>query len=223
VDAASSLGPILSIFALLPVFWALFDQTFSTWVLQGEKMVPYQLGNWTIGPEEMLSANPLLVLILVPVMTLWLYPLLGGLVTPLRRMSCGMFLSGLSFVVVAMLQQRIEAGAQLSVLWQFLPYIILTIAEVLVSTTGLEFAFSQAASTMKSTIMGFWYLAVAFGNLLVSLLTKLLAGVGPSAHDASVSTSRFMMYAMMTFFVAIIFSVIAMRYRYRDQGRSIAT
>lgn len=218
VDAASSLGPILSIFALLPVFWALFDQTFSTWVLQGEKMVAYQLGNWTIGPEEMLSANPLLVLILVPVMTLWLYPLLGKLVTPLRRMSCGMFLSGLSFVVVAMLQTRIEAGAQLSVLWQFLPYIILTIAEVLVSTTGLEFAFSQAASTMKSTVMGFWYLAVAFGNLLVSFLTKLLAGVGPSANDASVSTSRFMMYAMMTFFVAILFSVIAMRYRYRDQG-----
>jgi POT family proton-dependent oligopeptide transporter len=220
VDAASSLGPILSIFALLPVFWALFDQTFSTWVLQGEKMVAYQIGKWTIGPEEMLSANPLLVLILVPVMTLWLYPLLGKWVTPLRRMSCGMFLSGLSFVVVAMLQTRIEAGAQLSVLWQFLPYIILTIAEVLVSTTGLEFAFSQAAPTMKSTIMGFWYLAVAFGNLLVSFLTKLLAGVGASAHDASVSTSRFMMYAAMTFFVSILFSAIAARYRYRDQGVS---
>jgi hypothetical protein len=36
VDAAKSVGPILSIFALIPVFWALFDQTFSTWVLQGE-------------------------------------------------------------------------------------------------------------------------------------------------------------------------------------------
>lgn len=348
VDAVSSLGPILSIFALLPVFWALFDQTFSTWVLQGERMKscftsnaslfvpsdvkdtdgfakvflfgtnaastqvtktnsvvstnfaalhvwsqfsaasqnlvrdtnqPVLLRNqaianelntliagpslydtnhfsglsigidselmlkgeigeselprlnrllleevfpdeisklYRIGPEEMLSANPLLVLILVPVMTLWLYPLLGGLVTPLRRMSCGMFLSGFSFVVVAMLQTRIEAGAQLSVMWQFLPYIILTVAEVLVSTTGLEFAFSQAASSMKSTIMGFWYLAVAFGNLLVSFLTKLLAGVGPSAHDASVSTSRFMMYASMTFVVAIFFSLISMRYRYRD-------
>jgi dipeptide/tripeptide permease len=346
VDAASSLGPILSIFALLPVFWALFDQTFSTWVLQGEKMKSCFISSvstitptdvkepdafvrvflygtngastrvtktnsvvntnlaalyvWSqfspagqgvirdtnqpaklraetmatelnrlvvgpsfyetnrfatlsvsidaslmlsaqldpskmprlnrllledvfrdelsklyrIGPEEMLSANPLLVLIFVPVMTLWLYPRLGRLVTPLRRMSCGMFLSGVSFIVVAMLQSRIDAGEQLSVLWQFLPYIILTVAEVLVSTTGLEFAFSQAASTMKSTIMGFWYLAVAFGNLLVSFITKLLSG--PNADDASVSTSRFMLYALMTFVVAVFFSLVAMRYRYRD-------
>jgi proton-dependent oligopeptide transporter, POT family len=219
VDAASSLGPILSIFALLPVFWALFDQTFSTWVLQGEKMVPYKLGNYTIGPEEMLSANPLLVLIFVPVMTLWLYPMLGNLVTPLRRMSCGMFLSGLSFVVVAMLQQRIDSGEQVSVLWQFAPYVILTIAEVLVSTTGLEFAFKEAAATMKSTIMGFWYLAVAFGNLMVSFITKLLAGSGSNADDASVSTERFMLYAGMTFVVAVFFSLIAMRYKYRGEAK----
>ena len=32
--------PILMVFALAPVFWALFDQTFSTWVLQGEMMKP---------------------------------------------------------------------------------------------------------------------------------------------------------------------------------------
>jgi dipeptide/tripeptide permease len=38
VDAASSLGPILSIFALLPVFWALFDQHASTWVEQARQL-----------------------------------------------------------------------------------------------------------------------------------------------------------------------------------------
>ncbi|MBK8000311.1 MAG: hypothetical protein IPK15_16715 [Verrucomicrobia bacterium] len=174
---------------------------------------------YRIGPEEMLSANPLLVLIFVPLVTLWLYPMLGSLVTPLRRMSCGIFLSGLSFVVVAMLQQRIDSGAQLSVLWQILPYIILTIAEVLVSTTGLEFAFREAAATMKSTIMGFWYLAVAFGNLLVSFITKLLAGSGPNAQEASVSAGRFMLYAGLTFIVAVIFSLIATRYKYRGETK----
>ncbi|MCS7338633.1 MAG: POT family MFS transporter [Verrucomicrobiae bacterium] len=217
VDAAKSVGPILSIFAFAPIFWSLFDQTFSTWVLQGAQMVPYKLGNYTIGPEEMLSANPILVMIFVPVMTWWVYPLLGRLATPLRRMSAGMFLGAVSFVVVAMMQARLEAGEKLSVLWQIVPYVIITIAEVLFSTTGLEFAFREAAPSMKSTIMGFWSLTVALGNLFVSVLTKVLAAAG-GAHDAAVSTHRFLLYAGMTFVVAIGFSVVASFYRYRDDA-----
>lgn len=215
VDAAKSVGPILSIFALVPIFWSLFDQTFSTWVLQGKNMVPYQLGNFRIGPEEMLAANPLMVIILVPVMTLLVYPALGKLATPLRRMSAGMFLSAFSFVVVAMMQTRLDAGQTFSVLWQTLPYLIITMAEVLVSTTGLEFAFREAAPSMKSTIIGFWWLTVAVGNLFVSVLTKMLEGAG-GGSDASVSTQRFMLYAGMTFGVAILFSIVAAFYRYRD-------
>src|SRR5438034_10270669 len=49
VDAAKSIGPILSIFLLIPPFWALFDQTNSTWVLQGQKMVSFRLFGLEIG------------------------------------------------------------------------------------------------------------------------------------------------------------------------------
>jgi len=214
ISAARSVGPILFVFALVPIFWALFDQTFSTWVLQGEKMTPF-LG---MGPEEMLAANPFLVIILIPIMTWGLYPFLGRLVTPLRRMSVGMFLAGFSYIIVAMLQARIDAGAHLSILWQTVPYVVLTIAEVLVSTTGLEFAFREAAPEMKSIINGFWNLTVTMGNLMVVGITKAFPGTGENAHNASVSASRFMMYAGMTFVVAILFSVIAAFYTYRDKS-----
>jgi POT family proton-dependent oligopeptide transporter len=216
VDAAQSVGSILSIFALIPVFWALFDQTNSTWVLQGIKMLPFTLFGLEIGAEQMQSANPLLVMILVPLLTLGLYPRLGRLVTPLKRMSFGLFLTAGSYVIVALLQRQIEAGAHLSVAWQALPYLVLTTGEVLVSTTGLEFAYTQAAPEMKSTITSFWLLTVAFGNLLVTAVTNLFAGSGPGAHEASVSTSRFFMYAGLTFVTAILFSIIAARYRYRE-------
>lgn len=215
IAAARSVSPIIFVFTLIPVFWALFDQTFSTWVLQGGKMVPYQIGNWTIGPEEMLSANPLFVMIFLPIMTWWVYPKLGRLATPLRRMSAGMFLGAASFVIVAVLQNRIEAGAQLSVLWQVVPYVIITLAEVLVSTTGLEFAFREAAAEMKSMMIGLWWLTVAVGNLLVSAFTKVLAETG-GGHGDAVSTNRFLTYAGLTFVVAIAFSIVAAFYRYRD-------
>jgi POT family proton-dependent oligopeptide transporter len=144
------------------------------------------------------------------------YPRLGRMASPLKRIGLGLFLTAVSYLVVAALQRQIEAGAQLSVAWQTVPYIVLTTAEVLVSTTGLEFAFREAAPEMKSTIMSFWLLTVSFGNLLVTAITKLFSGPGLEAHSASVSTGRFLLYAGLTFVVAILFTFVAVRYRYRD-------
>ena len=230
VDAAASVLPILGVFALIPPFWSLFEQSNSTWVLQGEKMVPVPLTGmaatllgWLFGKEisaeQMQSTNPMLVMILVPLLTLAVYPWLRRWVTPLRRIAAGMFVTAVSYVIVGYLQQRIEAGDKLSILWQIVPYVVLTLAEVLVSTTGLEFAYSQAAPTMKSTIMGFWLLTVAIGNLLVSAVTTFAGG---GNHEASVTSGRFFFYAGLVAVVAVLFMGVAMLYRYRDQTSAAA-
>lgn len=216
VKAAASVGPILSIFAMIPVFWALFDQTHTTWVAQGTKMTPFELPfSITLDASAMQAMNPLMVMILVPFLTLLIYPVIGRMAAPLKRMSAGMFLAGFSFVVVAWLQKRVDGGEQLSILWQTVPYLILTAAEVLVSTTGLEFAFREAAPSMKSTIMGFWNLTVSLGNLLVMFITKVLGNAG---GEGSVTPGRFLIYAGLTFFVAVVFTLIAIKYRYRDES-----
>jgi POT family proton-dependent oligopeptide transporter len=134
-------------------------------------------------------------------------------------MGAGMMLASLSYVVVAMIQTRVDAGMQLSVLWQTLPYFILTTAEVLISTTGLEFAFTQASAEMKSTIMSFWLLTVAVGNLFVPLITKLKSAVIKTAvaegGSVAVNASTFYLYAGLTFVVTILFVVVAMQYKER--------
>jgi POT family proton-dependent oligopeptide transporter len=224
VDAAASLLPILGVFLLIPPFWALFEQSNSTWVLQGEKMVAVPLTGiaqtllgWIFGKEisaeQMQSANPLMVMLLVPLLTLGVYPALRRWVTPLRRIGAGLFVTAFSYVLVGYLQQRIEGGDQLSILWQSVPYLVLTLGEVLVSTTGLEFAYSQAAPTMKSTIMGFWLLTTAIGNLLVSVVTTFAGG---ASHEGSVTSGRFYFYAGLVAVVAVLFMGVAMLYRYRD-------
>jgi POT family proton-dependent oligopeptide transporter len=215
VEAAKSVAPILALFALIPPFWAMFDQTNSTWVLQGEKMTAVNILGLNVGAEQMQSMNPLLVMILVPIMTLGIYPLVGRLASPLRRMSTGMFLGAASFLVVAWIQRQIDAGHEMSILWQTVPYVILTIAEVLVSTTGLEFAFREAAPEMKSLIMSFWLLTVSVGDLLVALVTKALSKASNEA--GSISAGRFVLYAEITFVVAILFSLATIFYRYRDK------
>jgi len=223
VEAARSVGPILMVFAPITIFWALFDQTSSTWVMQGNQMQAVQLTkSFAIGAEQMQSMNPALVMLLVP-LTLFLYPRLekwtGIRVSPLRRMGVGMVLAALAYVVVALIQTQVDAGHKLNILWQTLPYFILTTAEVLISTTGLEFAFTQAAAEMKSTIMSFWLLTVAVGNLFVPLITKLKGAMiqtaGGAGESAAVSPSTFYLYAGLTIAVAAIFVLVAMAYKER--------
>jgi len=215
ISAARSVAPILAVFAFIPPFWALFEQSNSTWVLQGAQMQPFNFLGMTIKAEQMQSLNPLLVMLLIPALNWGVYPLLekmGLRVTPLRRMSLGLVLTAASYILVGWLQYQIEAGHSLSLAWQSVPYVILTTAEVLVSTTGLEFAYTQAAPSMKSMIMSFWLLTVAIGNLLVTTITQL----GGSHGDESVSSGRFYLYAVLTFAVALLFIIVAVRYRYRE-------
>lgn len=216
IAAARSVAPILAVFSFIVPFWTLWDQSLSTWVMQGSQMQSFRFLGLNVGAEQMQSLNAILVLILLPVMTWWLYPLiekLGLRVTPLRRMSTGMLMMTFCFVLVAMYQQQLEGGATLSLALQAWPYLILTTAEILVSTTGLEFAYTQAAASMKSTIMSFFLLTTAVGNLLIVTITKLGSGHG----DESVSSGRFFFYAAMMAVVGILFTIIATRYRYRDE------
>lgn len=218
VDAAASVGPILGVFAMIPPFWALFDQSTSTWVLQGDQMQPFNVFGFAVTAEKMQSANPAIVMLLVPLFTLGIYPRIGRLGTPLRRMGTGLVLAACSFLIVGWLQGRLERGETLSLAWQILPYVVLTAGEVLLSTTGLEFAFTEAGKQMKSTIMSFWLLTVAVGNLMVSWITRWL-GTG----DSAVTASRFQMYALLTFAVTFAFVAVAMLYRYRNPANAQGT
>lgn len=171
---------IMTVFFLVSIFWALFDQHGSSWVIQAkamERVVPL-FGSEPVDPQQVAALNPLLVMLLIPFVNYVLYPgveKLGVKATPLRRMTAGMLVAAASFVAVALIQQRIDVDGpgKVPVEWQLVPYLIITLAEVLVSVTGLEFAYTQAPKRMKSTIMGFWLLTVTAGNVLVSIISKI--------------------------------------------------
>jgi POT family proton-dependent oligopeptide transporter len=106
----------------------------------------------------MQALNPMLVMLLIPFNNLILYPMLkrmGVELTALRRMGLGIAFSGLAWIVVGFMQLAIDGGNSIDITWQILPYALLTFGEVLVSATGLEFAYSQAPLAMKGVIMSF--------------------------------------------------------------------
>lgn len=176
-----SAARVLLVFAFIPAFWALWDQSQSEWVLQAGKLDLALLPGITLLPAQVQLANPALVLLLIPLFTYRIYPglsRLGLTPTPLRRIGAGLLMTALSFVVIACLQGRIDAGQAPSVWWQILAYLILTIGEVMVYVTGLEYAYTQAPPRLKSLLTAAWLLTVSVGNLAVSLINDSIAAGG---------------------------------------------
>jgi len=78
------------------------------------------------------------------------------------------------------------------------------VGEILVSVTGLEFAYTQAPLTMKSVIQSFWNLTTAAANLAVALASALAFFTG---------TALFFYYAGFAYLAAIGLGLVARRYK----------
>jgi len=228
VDGVRAVLRVLVIFALVTPFWSLFDQKASTWILQGNQMaIPGWLPDWLNQPAQMQLLNPLLVMILIPFNNLVLYPALrrmGYEPTALRRMTVGIVFSGLAWIAAGGFQLIIDGGDPLSIMWQILPYALLTFGEVLVSATGLEFAYSQAPAAMKGVIMSFWNLTTTIGNLWVLLANAAVrndAVIG-SIERTGLSEAAFLMFFFAGFalLAALAFGLYARRYREVDNYRA---
>lgn len=180
VDDVKTVYNVLAVFAFIPIFWALWDQNLSEWIIQATKMDRYVLGIHLL-PEQIQTVNPFFLLLFIPVFNYWIYPFLekrGLKATPLRRIGAGLVLTAVSFIIIALLQEKIDSGAQPSIWWQILAYAILAAAEVLVSITGLEYAYTQASKSMKSTMIAIWLLTTALGNLFTALINRSIAHEG---------------------------------------------
>jgi POT family proton-dependent oligopeptide transporter len=210
IEGVRAVFRVMLIFSAIPIFWALFDQKASTWVVQATTM-DLQVGSWKLAPSQLQALNPVMVMVLIPLTNLLVFPWLekrGWSPTPLRRMTAGMFIAGISYAMVGTIQVVLDGGTQLSVLWQTGPYLVLTLAEVLVSATGLEFAYSQAPQSMKGVIMSLWNLTVTIGNLLVAALSAL------NVFEGAAGSMFF--YGGLIFLAAIAFAFLASRYKSRD-------
>jgi proton-dependent oligopeptide transporter, POT family len=222
VDGVRSILRIWVIFALVSPFWSLFDQKASTWVFQAGAM---HKPSW-FEPAMMQALNPALVILLVPLTNGVIFPALRrvGIEVPLlRRMALGIAVAGVSWVIAGAMQVVMDRGTELSIVWQILPYVFLTTGEVLVSATGLEFAYSQAPTSMKGVVMSFWYLAVTIGNLWVLLVDEVFKRHALQrlvvASELSLVAFKMFFFAGFAFAAAAVFVAVARSYRVSDHYR----
>ncbi len=222
IAGAKAVVRIVGVFAAVTLFWALFDQKASSWVIQARRM-DLTVGGIVLSPAQLQALNPFLVMTLIPLFTWGVFPLLarrGIALPPLRKMTAGMFIAVLSFAAAALVQTFVDrasapgalAAAPPSVLWLIPQYVLLTVAEVLVSVTGLEFSYTQAPRSMRSTIMSIWFLTTALGNLFTALVAKLVRLEG---------AAYFWFFAALMLAAALAFRAVARRYAGRARSDAL--
>jgi POT family proton-dependent oligopeptide transporter len=207
-EGASAIGRLLPIFLFVAVFYSLYYQGSSEWVLQAQSMDLNWLGR-TWKASQVQAVNGILILVFVPLFSYIVYPAISRFfpLTPLRKIGLGLFVIAATFIVPARIETWIAAGEKPSITYQILAYALLTAAEVLVSVTCLEFSYTQAPRTMKSVIMAMYLLSIWAGNLITAIVTWAM----PDLSGAN----RYWFFAKVMVVAAVIFIFVARNYRER--------
>lgn len=213
-DALRALARLCLLYVFVAPFWALFDQTGSSWVFQAQKMDRLLFGiEWL--PSQFQALNPLLVMLLIPFFSFVVFPFVERFtrVTPMRKIGTGLFITAFAFLISVQIEVWIDAGRTPSIAWQMLAYVILTSAEVLVSITGLEYSYTQAPRALKSTVMSLYLMSVSFGNMFTSLVNRLIQD--EQGRSTITGADYFLFFAGVMFAAAVVFVPVSARFRDR--------
>ncbi|HEX7692141.1 MAG TPA: MFS transporter, partial [Sediminibacterium sp.] len=212
IEGIQAVYRVLAVFAFTPIFWALWDQNLSEWVLQATRLDLTLAGGISLLPEQVNFINPLFLVLLIPVFTSLIFPFFekrGIRVTPLRKIGAGLVVIGVAFVIIALLQEKIDAGGKPSVWWQILAYILLAASEILVSVTCLEYAYTHSPKSMKSTMSALYLLGISAGNLITGLINSNIADKGFFSRFTG-AKYYWLFIGMLVFFI-ILYLLVAKR------------
>lgn len=174
----ATLARIGGIFALIAIFWFVYDQSASTWVYFAANHMDLRLfGDFSVTPDQIQGLNPVLIVVLTPIFNvLWeiLRQRRGGEQVPhTRKMLLGFFIVIGCMAIMTMAGYMAGEG-KVSVWWMCLATLVITLAELCISVVGLEFAFKVAAPGTKSVVTAAFLCTTFFGDLIAGIFDKAL-------------------------------------------------
>lgn len=170
---------------------------------------------YEIAPEQINILNPVMIVFMTPLFDRVVYPFINKYYNflPLRRIAVGFVITALSFILSGVLQVFIDLYPnKVPVVFMVPQYFVLCAAEILVSITGLELAYSQAPKSMKSAMQAFYLLSVAFGNIIVVASAGIASAIPKFPFKQAV---EFFVFTGLILAALGFFLIIAIRYKYK--------
>lgn len=174
------------VFVLFSIFFfAGFEQAGSSMTLYTEKYIDREVGSFVVPTEWFQSVNPLLIVILAPLLTvLWRWLGQRGKEPSIPvKMSMGMILLGIGFLVLygavcARGGDGADESVKASILFILFTYLFHTLGELCLSPIGLSMVSKLAPVKLASLMMGVWLLSSFFANILGGWVSSHISDVG---------------------------------------------
>lgn len=166
---AKKLAAIFAFFIAAMIFWSLFEQAGLTIALFADQLTNNQIGNFSIPSAWYQSLNPLLVILLTPILLVvwrWLGP--GRPSTPIK-FALALMLVAASFALMIP-AAYLTATGRVSPLWLVALFVLQTVGELCLSPVGLSTMTKLAPPRLVGLMLGVWFLAAAFGSKLAGIL-----------------------------------------------------
>ncbi|HEY2729067.1 MAG TPA: peptide MFS transporter [Polyangia bacterium] len=160
------------VFAFIIFFWAAFEQAGSSMNLFAAEHTRLTFGGFTAPAAWFQSVNPLVILIFAPIFAaLWVRLAKRGRdpSTP-AKMSIGLALVGVGFLLLVAGARFADAGALVSPAWLLGAYALHTFGELCLSPIGLSLVSRLAPPKHTAVFMGLWFVATAFAEFLAGHL-----------------------------------------------------
>ena len=159
------------------VFWALFEQSASSMTLYADRVLDRNVLGYDATAGQFGSLNAFFIITLAPIFAmLWIFLAKKGLEpsTPVK-FALGIIQAGLGFGALVYGAQHPNEAGLVAAWWLILAYMLHTMGELCLSPVGLSAVTKLAVHKVVGVMMGAWFLATAYSELLATQLAKLAA------------------------------------------------
>jgi dipeptide/tripeptide permease len=185
--------------------------------------------------EQLQVINPAVVMIFAPLFA-WLFRALdprGRIFTAGNKMLAGFLMcvaASATLAIAGLLATGLHAipdaePTKVSVAWPLVAFVFLTLGEILIYGTGLEFAYAAAPPTMKGFVTGCFLAIDAVANFVNAWLAHLYGGslVDPPDKRGPLSAFAFFSFAaLLVLAAAVAFYFVARRMNRESRTSAIS-
>lgn len=187
------------------VFWSLFEQSAASMTLFADRIVDrHFLGvNWTA--SQFGSLNAFFIFVCAPGFA-WLWSYLGSRSREPSlpvKFALGTLLAGLGFGALVIGTHLPNGAGQVAAIWLVLAYLMHTMGELCLSPVGLSAVTKLAVPRVVGVMMGTWFLASAYSEIVAVQLAKL-AAIPAQKGAGNDFTSAFTAYADLFSFLLYV-------------------
>ena len=194
---------VLSVLTL--PFWICYFFQFSYITLFIDQHVSHHLYNLNFGTPSFSALNPLLLIFLGMVM--YRFGRTSSIHSGEYKILMGLMCTGIGFFSLALgLYLMPLTVTFLPITWALLALSLLTVAELLISPTGMALASQLSPPKYEAILLGSWQLMIGIASMLSGLLgtyltpTSTLSKVSQQIHYQHVFIALFMVFCTMVLF-----------------------